>query len=258
MSRLLRLVAALVFGCMLALAGTTAAAAMPLYVTIDGEDELALEVEASDSIQQVKHKIRDQSGIPVDNQTLEFAGRTLEDGRTLGDYNIQSGSTVTLLVSPQWVDIDLAVPVIGEEYIDGVAARYGDLQYAVTSGALPVGLELNAATGAITGIATVAGPYTFTVTATNAVSSVSQSFSGEIASAPIVTPSPTESATAEPVDPAPQPEATQDAADSADLDEPELPATGPSPSTMALLLAALILLIAGTMLFARSRRTRPE
>ncbi|GAB2528650.1 ubiquitin-like protein [Paramicrobacterium agarici] len=256
MSRLLRLVAALVFGCMLALAGTTAAAAMPLYVTIDGEDELALEVEASDSIQQVKHKIRDQSGIPVDNQTLEFAGRTLEDGRTLGDYNIQSGSTVTLLVSPQWVDIDLAVPVIGEEYVDGVAARYGDLQYAVTAGALPVGLELDAATGAITGIATVAGPYTFTVTATNAVSSVSQSFSGEIASA--VTPSPTESATAEPVEPTSQPEATQDAADSADLDEAELPATGPSPSTMALLLAALILLIAGTMLFARSRRTRLE
>ena len=75
--------------------------AMQIFAkTLSGRSVVISSLEASDSIASLKAKLASAEGVPAQQQRLVFACRALQDdGRTLGDYGVEDGCTLTLLLA---------------------------------------------------------------------------------------------------------------------------------------------------------------
>jgi len=72
---------------------------MIIHIKISATETIDIDVEPSDSIENIKGKIYDKKGISPDSMDIYFNGKLLENSKTIGDYDVAAYSTLSLIMN---------------------------------------------------------------------------------------------------------------------------------------------------------------
>ena len=111
MNRARRFISVATLAILISFFGSSIANAIQIFIKMPDNRNVILEVEPSDSIENVKAKVQDKEDVPPDQQILTFEGRILEDGRTLSDYSIGRESVIYLRNSRTTESISVPDPI---------------------------------------------------------------------------------------------------------------------------------------------------